>query len=65
MIRTVGQNILKFLLALNFLKTAISECKLRLLQPLTQPHVKMKMFFEREMLIQIMKHLVKTIGYKL
>ena len=59
-------NILKFLHAIDFLKNVISKCKLRLLEPLKQPHLKMKMFFEREMLNpNNEKHLVKTIGYKL
>ena len=50
MARTEGQNILKFLHPLDFKKKAISKCKLRLLEPLKQVHLKMKMFFEREML---------------
>ena len=29
-------------------KNVISKCKLRLLEPRKQPHLKMKMFFERE-----------------
>ena len=66
MVKTDGQNILKFLYALDFLKKAISKCKLRLLEPLRQPHLKMKMFFEREMPNpNNEKYLVKTIGYKL
>ena len=50
MVRTKGQNTLNFLHALDFLQTGISKCKFRLLEPLKQPHVKMKLFFEREML---------------
>ena len=66
MVRTVGKTSLKFLHALDFLKNAISKCKLRLLQPLKQSHLKINMFFEREMLNQKNeKHLIKTIGYKL
>ena len=66
MVRTEGQNILKFLYALDFLKCAISKCKLRLLEPLKQPHLKRKMFFERETLnLNNEKYLVKTTGYKL
>ena len=66
MVRTVGKTSLKFLHALDFLKNAISKCKLRLLQPLKQSHLKTNMFFEREMLNQNNeKHLIKTIGYKL
>ena len=42
------------------------KCKLRLLEGLKQPHLKMKMFFERETLNPINeKYLVKTIGYKI
>ena len=66
MVRTEGQNILKFLHALDFKKNVISKCELRLLEPLKQPHLKMKMFFEREMFNpNNEKYLVKTIGYKL
>ena len=66
MVRTVGKTSFKFLHALDFLKNAISKCKLRLLQPLKQSHLKINMFFEREMLNQNNeKHLIKTIGYKL
>ena len=54
MVWTEGQNVLKFLHALDFLKNAISKCKLKSLESLKQPHLKMKMFFERESLIQIM-----------
>ena len=50
MVRTEGQNILKFLHALDVFNNAISKCKLRLLEPLKQPHLKMKNFFKREML---------------
>ena len=65
MVRTVGKTILKILHALDFLKkNAISKCKLRLLEPLKQPHLKMKMFFERETLNpNNEKYLVKTIEY--
>ena len=64
--RTEGQNILTFLHALDLKKNAISKCKWRLLEPLKQPHLKMKMFFERETLNpNNEKYLVKTIGYKL
>ena len=49
MSRKRATNILKFLHALDFLKNAISKCKL-LLEPLKQPHLKVKMFFERETL---------------
>ena len=66
MVRTVKKTILKFLYVLDFKKNAISKCKLTLLEPLKQPHLKMKMFFEREMLNpNNEKYLVKTIGYKL
>ena len=61
MLRKGPKNILKFLYALDFLKNTISKCKLRLLKPLKQPHLKMKMFFERETLNpNIEKYLVKT-----
>ena len=50
MVRTEGHNILKFLHALDLFRNAISKCKLRLFEPLKQPHLKMKMFFERETL---------------
>ena len=36
MVRTKGQNILKFLHAVDFLKNAIFKCELRLLEPLKQ-----------------------------
>ena len=49
MVRTEGQNNLKILHVLDFFKNAIAKCKLRLLEPLKKPHVKMKMCFEREM----------------
>ena len=66
MVRTEGQNILKFLHALDFKKNAISKCKLRLLEPLKQPHLKIKTFFERKTLNpNNEKYLVKTIGHKL
>ena len=48
MVGTEGKNILKFLCALDFFKNAISKCKLRLFEPLKKPHLKMKIFFERE-----------------
>ena len=41
MVRTEGQNILEFLHAVDFLKNAIFKCKLRLLEPLKQPHLKL------------------------
>ena len=50
MVWTEGQNVLKFLHALDFLKNAISKCKLKSLESLKQPHLKMKMFFEWETL---------------
>ena len=57
---------MKFLHALDFLKTIISTCKLNLLEPLKQPHLKMKIFFKTEMLNpNNEKYSVKTIGYKL
>ena len=66
MVRTEGQNILKFLHALDFKKNVISKCELSLLEPLKQPHLKMKMFFKREMLNpNNEKSFIKTIGYKL
>ena len=68
MVKTEGQNILKFLPALDFFlkKKAISKCKLSLLEPLKQSHLKMRMLFERETLIpNNSKYLVKTIGCKL
>ena len=65
MVGTEGKNILKFLYALDFFKNAISKCKLRLLEPLKKPHLKKKCFSKEKRLIQIIKYLVKTIGYKL
>ena len=66
MVRTEGQNILKFLHALDLKKNAVFKCKLRLLETLKTPHLKMRMFFERETLNpNNEKYLVKTIGYKL
>ena len=47
MVRTAGQNILKFLHALDCFKNAISKCKLRLSEPLKQPHLKMKNIFRK------------------
>ena len=62
----MGQTILKFLFALDFLKNAISKCNLRFLEPLKQTHLKMKIFFERETLNpNNEKYLVETMGYKL
>ena len=59
-------HILKFLHALDFLKTTISKCKLKLLEPLKEQHLKMKMFFKTEMLNpNNEKYSVKTIGYML
>ena len=49
MVRIEEQNILKFLHALDFFKNAIYKCKLRLLEPLKKLHLKIKMFFKREM----------------
>ena len=52
--------------ALDFLKNAVSKCKLKLLEPLKQPHLKTKIFYERETLNpNNEKYLVKVIGYKL
>ena len=66
MSRKRATNILKFLHALDFLKNAISKCKLWLLEPLKQPHLKVKMFFERETLNpNNEKYVVKTKRYKL
>ena len=45
MIRTERKNILKFLHNLDFFKNAIFRCKLRLFEPLKQPHLKMKNIF--------------------
>ena len=45
MISTEGQNTLKFLHVLDFFKNAIFKCKLRLFEPLKQPHLKMKNIF--------------------
>ena len=39
MVRTVGKTVLKFLHALDLKKKAISQCKLRLLEPLKQPYL--------------------------
>ena len=50
MVRTEGQNILQILHALDFKKNAFSKCKLRLLELLKQPRLKMKMLFEGETL---------------
>ena len=48
MVRTEGQNILKFLHALNLKKNnAISKCKLSLSEPLKQPHLEMKNIFQK------------------
>ena len=50
---------MKYLHALDFFKNATSKCKLRLLEPLKQPNLKVKMFFERETLyLNNEKHLV-------
>ena len=57
MVRTEGQNILKFLHALDVFNNAIFKCKLRLLEPLKQPHLKMKNFSKEKCLIQIMKNI--------
>ena len=45
MIWAEGQNILKFLHALDVFKNEISKCKLKLYEPLKQPHLKMKNLF--------------------
>ena len=46
MTMAIGQNISKFLHALDFFKkNAISKCKLRLLEPLKQPHLTLKNIF--------------------
>ena len=45
MIWSEGQNILKFLHAPDFFKNEISKCELKLLEPLKQPHLKMKNIF--------------------
>ena len=64
MVRTKGQNILKFLLVLDFKKNVISKCTLRSLEPLKQPHLKIKMFYKRETLNpNNEKYLVKTIWF--
>ena len=66
MSRKRATNILKFLHALDFLKNAISKSKLLLFEPLKQPHLKVKMFFERETLNpNNEKYVVKTKRYKL
>ena len=67
MVRTEGQNIFKFLHALDLKKkNSISKCKLRLLEPLEQPHLKMKNIFELETPNpNNEKYIGKTIGYKL
>ena len=62
MVRTMGKTILKFLHAPDFF-FKISKCKLRLLEPLKQPHLKMKMFFESKTLTQNNeKYLVNDTG---
>ena len=49
-----------------FLKNAIFKCKLRLLEPIKQPNLKIKMFSDRERLNpNNEKYLVKNIGYKI
>ena len=45
MIWTEGQKILKFSHALDFFKNEIFKCKLRLFEPLKQPHLKIKNIF--------------------
>ena len=63
MVRTEGQNIFA---CSRFKKNAISKCKLRLLEPLEQPHSKMKNIFELETPNPNNgKYIGKTIGYKL
>ena len=74
MVRTEGQNILKFLHVQDFLKNAISKCKLRLFEPLKLPHLKMKNIFwiriNKKYLgnrsnLNNKKYLGETTGYKL
>ena len=61
MARTKEQNILKFSHALDFfLKMQFPKCKLRLLEPLKQPQLKVKMFLERETLYPNKKYLVNS-----
>ena len=63
MVRTEGQNIFA---CSRFKKNAISKCKLRLLEPLEQPHSKMKNIFELETPNPNNgKYIGETIGYKL
>ena len=50
MVRTEGQNILKFSHVLKFFKDVIFKCKSSLFEPLKQSHLKMKKIFELETL---------------
>ena len=45
MVRTERQNILKFLHALDFFENGILNYKLKLFEPLKQPHFKMKSIY--------------------
>ena len=55
---------MKFLHALDLKKKAIAKGKLRLLEPLKQPHLKMKIIYKRETINpNNEKYSVKTIGY--
>ena len=63
MVRNEGQNILKFLHALDFLKMRFPIVN-KLLESFKKPQLKVKMFFETETLNpNNEKYLVKTIGY--
>ena len=63
MVRNEGQNILKFLHALDFLKMQFPNVN-KLLESFKKPQLKVKMFFKTETLNpNNEKYLVKTIGY--
>ena len=63
MVRNEGQNILKFLHTLDFLKMQFPNVN-KLLESFKKPQLKVKMFFETETLNpNNEKYLVKTIGY--
>ena len=63
MVRNEGQNISKFLHALDFLKMQFPNVN-KLLESFKKPQLKVKMFFETETLNpNNEKYLVKTIGY--
>ena len=63
MVRNEGQNILKFLHALDFSKMQFPNVN-KLLESFKKPQLKVKMFFETETLNpNNEKYLVKTIGY--